>query len=145
MQIDWIELSRAVPYGGIAIIFAVFVVILNERQDRKDKEREARDDARETVRIAQRKMDQERQDRKDYERDERFIKAFADLAHDWQQALATYAVRSAESIATVARQLDHIADMAMQITTMLEKHDTWERAIWEARRRGDTGPLSEKK
>lgn len=146
MQIDWIELSRAVPYAGIAIIFAVFVLVLQEKQDKKDREREQRDDAREAARTLARRTEQERQDAKDISRDERFIKAFSDLARDWQETLGNYTSQQSQGMALISRELERIGNVGMLTNALVKEHDTWERAVFEAgRRRGDTGPLGERK
>lgn len=157
MAVDWVELSRVIPYGGVALLLIIVVVYLLDRQDKKDHKLEELRTAREAARDAARAADQKRQDEKDAardarfinamaERDTRFTKAFGDMARDWQEAALRDRERQVETGTQVARELERVAALVSITNTLIERHDQWERAVFESgRRRGDTGPLGEKK
>ena len=65
MGIDWIELSRAAPYAGVAIIFGLFIVWLLKIAIAWIEKRDTADDAREAAREKIRQAEQARQDQKD--------------------------------------------------------------------------------
>lgn len=157
MQIDWVELSRVVPYGGVAILLAIFMAWMLDRQDKKDEKLERQRTEREAARDAARAAEQARQDAKEAardtrfldamaERDARFTRAFGDLARDWQEAVAVDRARQVENGTLIARELERVAALVSITNTLVERHDQWERAVFESgRRRGDTGPLAERK
>ncbi len=144
MGIDWVQLSRVVPEGAIAIMFAAFVIIMLNRADKQESDREASATARETMRAQWRAADQERQDKKDAERDARFLAALAERDGDWRDYMGVERTRQSEGVALMAKELEHVATLTALNNTLIKEHDTWERAQAEAfksRRSGDTGPL----
>lgn len=165
MSIDWVELSRVVPYIGVAVLFAAFVIWLLENQNKRDKMSEemrmAREAAREKIRQeektrleAARAVDIERQDRKDAERDKRFLDAIADrdarfiqsfsaAAKEWQDGLRRDRGAMAEATAGLAKELERLSTLVRLTNLQMERHDQWERAIWDVQRLkqgGDADP-----
>lgn len=159
MQIDWVELSRVIPYAGVAILVIAVVVYLLDRQDKRDKALEVERSKREKERELAQQASQERQDRKDAERDERFLaamaerdtrfqRAYSDMAEHWQEVIVQDRMKQTETATVIGRELERLSALVSLTNVLLERHDQWERAVWDssrARRSGDTGPLGEKK
>lgn len=153
MNIDWIELSRAVPYAGIAIVFAVFVYIMAklmfEQAEKWAKAAQAERERQDKKDLAA--MD--RQDQKDRERDERYLAAIKEqndrslLSHQkqqdaWREFVANEAKLAGEQRALMIRELERVAQGQQLTHSLLREHDTWERAFAESakqRRASDRG------
>ena len=148
MGIDWIELSRAAPYAGVAIIFGLFIVWLLKIAIAWIEKRDTADDAREAAREKIRQAEQARQDQKDSGRDARFIQAIADHDGSWREFMGAERIRQAEGMTLLTRELERVAALVSITNTLVMKHDEWERTLYEAakaRRSGDTGPLGQAK
>lgn len=117
MQIDWVALTTAIPYAGIAIIFGIFMLRLIQLNNEASEKR------------------QERQDKKDAERDTKFLDAIDKHANQWQTFLREEreldrASRSEERV-QVAADLKSIVQAIGIVQSLVSQHDLAERAFWE--------------
>lgn len=117
MTIDWIELSRAIPYAGIAVVFAVFVLLLLERQDKTSVERQKLADA------------------KDATRDAVFLAGINKQADDWRVYLREERDLDREARnqgqARLGEEIKGIALAVSATHALISQHDIWERTFVE--------------
>lgn len=114
MQPEWVTLITTVPSIAIAVLFAIFVFKLLDRQDKKDLAREQLEEKR-------RQDDKTRQDEREGE---------------WRMFIAEARGQYLASIANVTAELKVLTNSVNTTNTLLTNHDTWERM---ARSRAEAG------
>lgn len=131
--IDWVELSRAIPYAGVAIIFGLFMVsvlrIIGAQRDADAKRQDAKDE-----RLAKQQVDRDKQ------RDSEFLASIERMTKDWRDFLVNQQAIRGEQWAGVAVELKQLTAMVILTSNMLREHDSWERgmlSVMRGRRRDD--------
>lgn len=120
--IDWVELSRAVPYAGVAIIFGLFQIAILRLvgQQRKD-ERTAQD--------AKDERQEERRAERNKERDKAFTEAIERLSQGWRDFLAQQQETRTLQWAGVLAELRQLTAVVTLSADLLRAHDAWERGM----------------
>lgn len=121
-MIDWVELSRAVPYAGTAIIFGIFMVLILRESAKQHKE------------------EAQLQDKKDERRDNNFLLAIERRDQDWRDFLAAQTTARGEQWSAVVGELKGLTAIVTLSAGLLRDHDSWERGLLstlQMRRIGD--------
>lgn len=144
MPIDWVKLSEAIPYAGVAIIFGLFMVTILKQNS----------DARQRV--------QDKQDAKDERRDKlyldaaalrnsEFISSIERRDANWRDFMALQQTQRTESWSVVSVKLGDLASLIVSLSTLVRdtnvliaQHDNWERRELAIRMpvKPATGPLT---
>lgn len=126
-MIDWVELSKAVPYAAIAIVFGLFMLKVLELIGK------------------QRDAAAERQDTVDARRDTQFIEAIGKRDLEWRDFMTQQQLLRGEQWMAVVVELKQLTAIVTLSADLLRSHDSWERGLLSAlhqRRTGD-GPQSQ--
>lgn len=121
-MIDWIELARAIPYAGTAVIFGLFMVLIL-RQNGQQRAEVARLQDEKDERLAASWAEQER------ERDRIFTEAMERRDKDWRDFLQAQQQARGEQWSAVVQELKHLSALTIHSTDLLREHDAWERGL----------------
>lgn len=125
MVIDWVELSKAVPYAAIAIVFGLFMVkvlqLVGDQRSADDKRQDEKDE-----RLAERMAVRER------ERDAQYLAAIERRDIDWRDFLAQQQILRGEQWTAVVTELKGLTAVVTHSVDLLRAHDSWERGLMSA-------------
>jgi len=122
VTIDWIELSKAVPYAAIAVVFGLFMLkvleLVGKQRDADAKRQDEKDE-----RVMGRVRERER------ERDAQFIDAIKTQDQRWQDFLAQQQILRTKQWEQVIAELKQLTAVVMLSADLLRAHDAWERGL----------------